>query len=97
MKPIHLPLIDTDATDTALNTAAIELQAYFAQTYGAQYRTEDLQTALTHWLELSIESLVEDVLFHTLEGDRAYAFNRQAFEKQIKKLKPIGVDALQAA
>lgn len=97
MKPITAPFIDTDATHFALETAAIELQERLAQEYGEQYRAEDLQTALAHWLELSIESLVEDVLFHTIEGDRSYAFNRRVFEKQLKKLQPSAINALKAA
>lgn len=97
MKPITAPFIDTDATQYALETAAIELQARLAQEYGEQYRAEDLQTALTQWLELSIESLVEDVLFHTLEGERSYAFNRRGFEKQLKKLQPTPAKAFKAA
>lgn len=53
------------------------------------YRLEDLQRVLMHWLESSIESLVEDALFHTLEGERAFAFNRRAFERQMQYLQPI--------
>ena len=78
--------IDTDATQTALHDAAAELQARLVEASGERYRVEDLQTALSHWLELSIESLVEDALFHALEGDRSYAFNRRAFETQLGKL-----------
>jgi hypothetical protein len=36
-----------------------------------------------------VEALVEDALFHTVEGDRAYAFNRRAFEVQLRKLQPV--------
>ena len=100
MKPItapFVPFIDPDATHVALKTAAVELQERLEQEYGEQYRTEDLQMALTHWLELSIESLVEDVLFHTIDGDRSYAFNRRAFEKQLKKLQPTSTNAFKAA
>ncbi|NJO77094.1 MAG: hypothetical protein HC827_00285 [Cyanobacteria bacterium RM1_2_2] len=95
--PFTAPFIDTDATHFALKNAAVELQERLAQEYGEQYRAEDLQIALTHWLELSIESLVDDVLFHTLEGDRSHAFNRRVFEKQLKKLQPTPVNAFKAA
>ena len=78
--------IDTDATQAALQSAAAELQARLVEESGEQYRLEDLHSALAHWLELSIESLVEDALFHALEGDRSYAFNRRAFEAQLYKL-----------
>jgi hypothetical protein len=81
--------IDTDATQTALQSAAAELQARFAQESGEQYCVTDLQRALSQWLELSIESLVEDAVFHTVEGDRSHAFNRRAFEIQLRKLQSV--------
>ncbi len=88
MKPITDLAIDTDAVQLALDEAAIELQSRFVEEYGERYPLEDLQKALTRWLELSIEALVEDVVFHTIEGDRTYAFNRRAFEMQLQKSKP---------
>lgn len=87
-KPMTYLAIDTDAIHLALDEAAIELQNRFAEEYGERYVLEDLQGALTRWLELSIEALVEDVVFHTIEGDRTYAFNRRAFEVQLQNLKP---------
>lgn len=89
--------IDTDATQTALHATAVELQARFVDEFGEEYRLEDLQAALSHWLELSIESLVEDALFHTVEGDRSHAFNRRAFEIQIRNLQPVALSLPQAA
>jgi hypothetical protein len=83
------PLVDTDTIQTAFKTAAAELQAYYAHEYGDTYRAEDLQQALNNWLELSVEYLVEDVLFHTIEGDRSYAFNRAAFELQMRQIQPV--------
>lgn len=74
--------------EAALGTAAIELQRHFICEHGERYRVEDLQMALTHWLEVSVESLVEDVLFHTVEGDRSYAFNRRAFDLHMQQLQP---------
>jgi hypothetical protein len=81
--------IDTNAAQTALNTVAAELQARFMAEYGERYDLEELQVALMRWLELSVEALVEDALFHTVEGDRAYAFNRRAFEMQLHKMQPV--------
>ncbi|WAL60951.1 hypothetical protein [Thermocoleostomius sinensis] len=81
---------DLDASpQSALQDAAIELQAYFYQQEGEIYRVEDLQRALENWLELSMEALVEDALFHVVEGDRSSAFNRSAFESQMKRLRPL--------
>lgn len=93
MKPMLAPLVDTDvdtdAIQQALRRAAVELRAYYAHEQGELYRVEDLRQALNNWLELSIESLVEDALFHTVEGDRAYAFNRAAFEAQMQRIQPV--------
>ena len=69
--------------------AALQLQAHLDQEESIVYQVEDLQFVLTRWLEHSIESLVEDALFHTVEGDRAYAFNRPAFERYLKRIQPI--------
>jgi hypothetical protein len=76
------------AQDTLKDTA-FQLQSHFIREEGNTYEIEDLQQALDRWLELSVESLLEDVLFHTVEGDRAYAFNRRAFELQMERIQPI--------
>lgn len=87
--------VDTDSIQSALETAAIDLQAHFLQQEGEIYQVADLQRALENWLELSVESLVEDALFHAVEGDRSVAFNRSAFESQLRRVKPIaGREAL---
>lgn len=80
------PFIDTEAVEATLNQTAIALQTHFVQETGEWYGAEDLQQALTQWLELSIEALAEDALFHAVEGDRAYAFNRRAFELQMQRI-----------
>jgi hypothetical protein len=90
------PYIDTEAVQQALQEAAIALRLRYAHEMGETYRVEDLQQVLTHWLELSIEALVEDALFHTVEGDRAYAFNRRAFELQLQRLQPLDPSRLEA-
>ena len=81
--------IDTEAVQQSLNQAAIALRTRYVHETGEIYRVEELQQALTQWLELSIETLVDDALFHTAEGDRAYAFNRRAFELKLQQLQPI--------
>lgn len=81
--------VDTDSIQSALETAAIDLQAHFLHEEGETYRVEDLQRALENWLELSVESLVEDALFHAVEGDRSVAFNRSGFESQLRRVEPV--------
>ncbi|PSB06194.1 hypothetical protein C7B61_05000 [filamentous cyanobacterium CCP1] len=89
VSPMTTVFIDQDAIQSALKLAASELQAHFLQEEGELYRADDLQQALNHWLELSIESLVDDVLFHAVEGDRSYAFNREAFEARMRRMQPM--------
>jgi hypothetical protein len=79
----------TETVETAIEQAAIALQAHFMHEEGERYRVEDLQQALNHWLELSLEALADDALFHTIEGDRAYAFNRRAFELELRRIQPL--------
>jgi hypothetical protein len=79
---------DSTVQDT-LNDAASQLKSRFLREEGNTYSVEDLQKALGNWLQLSVESLLDDVLFHVVEGDRAYAFNRRAFEIEIQRLQPV--------
>jgi hypothetical protein len=79
---------DSIVQDT-LSDAASQLKNRFLREEGNTYAVEDLQKALGNWLQLSVESLLDDVLFHVVEGDRAYAFNRRAFEIEIQRLQPV--------
>lgn len=81
--------IDANTIQQELNSVAAELQAYYVQKNGTTYTTEDLTKVLTNWLELSIEALVEDAMFHVVEGDRSYAFNRHAFEHEMERIVPV--------
>lgn len=84
--------VDVKSIQRSLHRAAIALQTHYCNRDGSVYQVNDLQQVLTTWLELSIEELVDDVLFHTVEGDRAYAFNRSAFERQLNRVQPTGVE-----
>jgi hypothetical protein len=84
-----LTFMDEITAQDTLKEAAYQLQSHFIREEGNTYEIEDLRQALDRWLELSVESLVEDILFHTVEGDRAYAFNRRAFELQMERVQPI--------
>jgi hypothetical protein len=88
--PVTLEPTETDA----LSEAASQLQAYFLREEGSEYAVADLEHVLDRWLELSMERLLEDVLFHVVEGDRAYAFNRRAFELQMEQIQPRQTDAV---
>lgn len=73
----------------AIADAAEKAQVYLEQEKGIHYPVNDLKTVLVKWLELSVEQLAEEALYHCLEGDRAYAFNRCGFTQALEKLTPV--------
>ncbi len=79
----------SESSIESLNAAVSELQAHYVTQSGAAYSAADVQKVLTVWLEGAIEQLCEDVLFHTVEGSPAFAFNRAGFESQLAKVQPI--------
>jgi hypothetical protein len=85
-------LVNDSTIQDTLNEAANHLKTYFLREEGSEYSIADLQQALSNWLDLSIESLLDDVLFHVIEGDRAYAFNRRAFELELQRLQSIPLE-----
>jgi hypothetical protein len=74
-------LVHDGTVQDTLSDAASQLKNRFIREEGNAY-----------WLQLSVESLIDDVLFHVVEGDRAYAFNRRAFEIEMQRLQPISSD-----
>lgn len=81
-------LIDKETIQTDLKAAAEVLQAHYLHEAGTIYQLADLEQALITWLELSVEALAQDAVFHVIEGDRTYAFNRPAFEQQLRQIEP---------
>ncbi|MCY7282812.1 MAG: hypothetical protein LH679_05085 [Cyanobacteria bacterium CAN_BIN43] len=74
-------------TDTALNAiseAATQIQAALAER-DDYHEVEEISLILSHWLELSIESLCDDALYHCVTGDRSFAVNRAGFESLLKR------------
>jgi hypothetical protein len=83
-------LFTSDNVTEALQIAAAKLQARFAQG-GEVYDVNEIHEKLCTWLELSVEQLADDALYHCVEGDSTYAFNRHAFTDEMKKIQPIAV------
>jgi hypothetical protein len=81
-----LPTI-SDTALNSLNDAAVAIQRELASR-GEQYAIADLNEVLSLWLELSVEQLCEDALFHCITGDRSFSFNRLGFEAFLKKVEP---------
>lgn len=78
----------SDSVQEAIAQAAQTAQHVLEQQEGTHYSIGDLQAVLVKWLETSIESLAEDAIYHCLEGDRAYAFNRHGFTTALQALTP---------
>ncbi|HEY9699664.1 MAG TPA: hypothetical protein V6D10_20555 [Trichocoleus sp.] len=79
----------SQSTHNSIADLAMQLQAHYAIESAAAYDARDLQQAVLKWLESSIESLVDDGMFHLVEGRRENAFNRSEFDRQLGKLQPI--------
>lgn len=79
----------SQSTYNSIADLAMQLQSHYAIESGAAYDARDLQQAILKWLESSIESLVDDGMFHLVEGQRGFAFNRPEFDRQLSKLQPI--------
>ena len=69
-----------------LQQAAVSAQAWLQREKGEYYRVNDLKQAFVHWLELCLEQLAEEAMYHAFEGDRTFAVNRQDFQAQLEKL-----------
>lgn len=78
----------SESVQIAIADAAEKAQVYLENEQGIHYGVNDLKNAFVKWLEISIEQLVDDAMYHCLEGDRSFAFNRQSFTLAIEKLTP---------
>jgi hypothetical protein len=78
----------SESVQDAIADAAEQVQVHLEQEKGVHYSVNDLKNVLVKWLELSIEQLAEEAMYHCLEGDRAYAFNRCGFTQALEKLTP---------
>jgi hypothetical protein len=80
-----LPVISCTALNS-LNDAAIRIQSELLNRTGEEFELVDLNGVLAQWLEMSIESLAEDAVYHCVEGDCSYAFNQDGFNRLLKKV-----------
>ncbi len=78
----------SDTVKESISEAAKNAQQYFEQQDGAHYAVSDLEKALVHWLEVSIEQLADDACYHCVEGDLSLVFNRRVFNSALSKLQP---------
>ena len=79
----------SQSTHSSIADLAMQLQLHYVINSGATYDVHDLQQAILQWLESSIESLVDDGMFHLVEGQKGFAFNRSEYERQLNKLQPL--------
>lgn len=50
-----------------------------------QYSLEQVQQALTGWLQESLEQLLEEAPYHCCTGPRHYACNREGFHTHLQR------------
>lgn len=81
-----------DETQAILFAAAKEAQAFYLAEHGEEYDIHDLVKAFSNWFRASAEELANDAMTLCVTGDRTHAaFNRSAFEREMKRIKPIAV------
>lgn len=68
-----------------LQPIAQELQEHFSHENGIEFSQAGLINVLTGWLNDSLDGLIADALYHTVEGDRSFAFNRQDFTRRLSR------------
>jgi hypothetical protein len=78
----------SDSAIEGIEVGAESLQQWLKAQTGEHYSIEDLKRVVRNWLEASIESLAEDVIYHAKEGVETHAFNRREFARQLDKLTP---------
>ncbi|NJO81271.1 MAG: hypothetical protein HC827_24130 [Cyanobacteria bacterium RM1_2_2] len=78
----------SDTAKQTLSSVVPQVQAFLERELGLHYSVNDLEKALMHWLEASIEQLADDALYHCIEGDISFAFNRHSFTHALSRLKP---------
>lgn len=78
----------SDTVKESIADAAKKAQQYLEQQYGTHYEVNDLEKALVHWLEVSIEQLADDSCYHCVDGDLSLVFNRCVFTSALSKVQP---------
>lgn len=73
----------------ALHQAALEIQSWLEHNRSEHYKQSDLVDVLRNWLELQIESLAEEAIYHCVSGSSTHAIGRRTFEQLLNK-KPYG-------
>lgn len=78
----------SDTVRQDIKDAVQKAQMYFEQQVGVHYSESDLEKAFVHWLESSIEQLADEAIYHCVEGDHSFVFNRPVFTSALAKLTP---------
>lgn len=69
-----------------LTSFAPRIQKLISENSDRQFSVEQVEAALVTWLESVVESLVEDCIFHTVNGSPSFALGRSAFEDCLKEI-----------
>jgi len=79
-----LPTVSEESI-RSLGAAAPTIQARLIEK-GRNYSIADINEALAYWLELTIEELCDEAVYHCAEGDRSNVVNRAGFETALKTI-----------
>lgn len=79
--------IDTSQAISPLRVAAPIIRQWLIDNDSLVYELSDIENVLVNWLELSIEELATEALYHCISGDTSQAIGRRTF-KQLLDRKP---------
>lgn len=79
--------IDTSQAIAPLRIAAPMIRQWLIDNDSLVYELADIENVLVNWLELSIEELATEALYHCISGDTSQAIGRRTF-KQLLDRKP---------
>lgn len=68
-----------------LTEAAPYIQQWLANNRDEIYSTQQVEAALRVWLQRSVEGLVEDAIFHCVEGSSPFATGRNDFQLGLQR------------
>ena len=77
--------VDTTQAISSMRAAAPLIRQWYIDNDRLIYELTDIESVLVEWLELTIEELATETLYHCLTGDSAYAVGRRNFKHFLDK------------
>lgn len=94
--------IDTSQAILPLRIAAPIIRQWLIDNDRLVYELSDIENVLVNWLELSIEEIATEALYHCLSGDTSQAIGRRTFKdllgrKEYTEIQPTETTETKAA